>query len=154
CALPPAGSNDPNTKSRIFEPPFAHWRDTYLVNLDRTMDMLTEYRTFAGSYVYHCHKLTHQDHGMMELMPVWDPKTESCDALCSGGPCTWKSCAAGDESCQRALVATECILDPTKCPEAALRCAECDGGKACPPNAHCRSDEDPDGHLRCVPGCS
>ena len=32
CPLPPAGSSDRNAKSRLFEPPFAHWRDTYLVN--------------------------------------------------------------------------------------------------------------------------
>jgi hypothetical protein len=44
CPLPPAGSQEPNTKRRMFEPPFAHWRDTYLVNLDRTVDFLTEYR--------------------------------------------------------------------------------------------------------------
>jgi hypothetical protein len=48
CPLPPAGSPI-RTKGRIFEPPFAHWRDTYLVNLDRKLDMLTEYRAFTGS---------------------------------------------------------------------------------------------------------
>ncbi|HVY44288.1 MAG TPA: hypothetical protein VHB21_00355 [Minicystis sp.] len=35
CPLPPAGSSDPSVAGRLFEPPFAHWRDTYLVNLDR-----------------------------------------------------------------------------------------------------------------------
>ncbi|MBK8942350.1 MAG: multicopper oxidase domain-containing protein [Polyangiaceae bacterium] len=28
-----------------------------------------QYRSYAGSYVYHCHKLTHEDHGMMENHP-------------------------------------------------------------------------------------
>jgi hypothetical protein len=153
CPLPPAGAPDPNTKSRIFEPPFAHWRDTYLVNLDRTLDMLTEYRAFTGSFVYHCHKLTHEDHGMMELIHVCDPAVEQCDQLCSGGPCGWKDCASGDESCKRALTATECLFDPTKCPEAAVRCAHCGSGMNCPPDAYCRSDADEDGQTRCAPGC-
>jgi FtsP/CotA-like multicopper oxidase with cupredoxin domain len=153
CPLPPAGSNEPNTKSRLFEPPFAHWRDTYLVNLDRSVDALTEYR-FTGSYVYHCHKLTHEDHGMMELLHVCDPKEESCDTLCSGGPCTWKTCLPDDEDCERRLVATECALDPKKCPEAVLRCTECGSGMSCPPDAHCGSDTSSDGKNRCVPGCT
>jgi L-ascorbate oxidase len=57
CPLPPR-TRRPNAKSRLFEPPFAHWRDTYLVNLDRMADVVTEYRGFTGDYVYHCHKLT------------------------------------------------------------------------------------------------
>ncbi len=152
CPLPPAGSPEPNAKGRIFEPPFAHWRDTYLVNLDRKLDMLTEYRAFTGNFVFHCHKLNHEDHGMMELLHVCDPAKEACDKLCSGGPCGWDACAPGDESCVRALRATECLLDPSKCPEALLRCAQCDD-QSCPPEAHCRSEADYDGKLRCAPGC-
>jgi FtsP/CotA-like multicopper oxidase with cupredoxin domain len=154
CPLPPAGSSDPNVKSRIFEPPFAHWRDTYLVNLDRTLDALTEYRAFTGAYVYHCHKLTHEDHGMMELIRVCDPATESCDTLCSGGPCKWNSCVPGDSACPRELVATECLLDPTKCPEAKLRCTQCTGSGTCPAGSQCESSTDADGKLRCIPGCT
>jgi L-ascorbate oxidase len=153
CPLPAAGSSEPNTKSRLFEPPFAHWRDTYLVNLDRTVDALTEYRGFTGSYVYHCHKLTHEDHGMMELVRVCDPATEDCDKLCSGGACGWKTCATGDDECLRGLIATECVLDKSKCGEAALRCTQC-GSTSCPPNAHCSDAKGPDGALRCVPGCT
>lgn len=152
CPLPPANAPGPNAKGRIFEPPFAHWRDTYLVNLDRTMDMLTEYRGFTGSFVSHCHKLTHEDHGMMELIHVCDPAAEDCDALCSGGPCGWRDCIPGDDACVKARVATECFFDPTQCLEAALRCTACTD-KACPPGAHCRDDEDLDGELRCAPGC-
>lgn len=152
CPLPPKGSPHPNNKGRIFEPPFAHWRDTYLVNLDRTLDMLTEYRGFTGSYVYHCHKLTHEDHGMMELVHVCDPAEEACDTLCAGGKCAWQDCAPNDDNCKRALAATRCALDPSTCPEALLRCTPCDT-MSCPPGAHCRTDEDPDGQLRCAPGC-
>ncbi|GMV42554.1 MAG: hypothetical protein AMXMBFR64_42700 [Myxococcales bacterium] len=155
CPLPPAGSQDHNTKSRLFEPPFAHWRDTYLVNLDRTVDLLTEYRGFGGTYVYHCHKLNHEDHGMMELVRICDPAKESCDTLCSGGKCAWNVCAAGDTDCERALAGTECFLDPSRCPEAILRCTPCQGDSmSCPPDAFCAETPSPDGVQRCVPGCT
>ena len=154
CPLPPEGSSEPNAKTRIFEPAFAHWRDTYLLNLDRSMDMLTEYKSYAGGYVNHCHKLTHEDHGMMELIKVCDPAVEDCDKLCSGGPCTWKTCASDDDVCKRQLVATECLFDPTRCPEAKVRCSKCD--KGCPTGSKCRSEADEDGVTRCAPssGCS
>jgi hypothetical protein len=157
CPLPPEGSSDPNVKSRIFEPPFAHWRDTYLVNLDRTVDVLTEYRAFTGSYVYHCHKLTHEDHGMMELLRVCDPDTEDCDTLCDGGKCGWNTCAAGDDNCERGLVATKCLVNPADpsqpCPEALLRCTSCSSSQSCPPDAHCSDAVALDNQTRCAPGC-
>jgi L-ascorbate oxidase len=153
CPQPPAGSPDPNVKSRVFEPPFAHWRDTYLVNLDRTIDVVTEYRAFTGSFVYHCHKLSHEDHGMMELLRVCDPATEDCDSLCDGRPCGWRECASDDETCLRALAATDCLLDPTVCPEAAVRCTPCDADTSCPAASYCGEELDLSGSLRCVPGC-
>jgi L-ascorbate oxidase len=155
CPLPPAGSREPNTKGRLFEPPFAHWRDTYLVNLDRTVDLLTEYRAFTGTYVYHCHKLTHEDHGMMELVKVCDPKIESCDTLCSGGKCAWNACADGDDDCLRQLTGAKCMVDPRWCPEAALRCTPCRGDDlTCPPNAACADKPSADGVRRCLPTVS
>jgi len=153
CPLPPAGSPSPNTKGRLFEPPFAHWRDTYLVNLDRTADFITEYRAFTGTYVYHCHKLTHEDHGMMEVIRVCDPQAESCDTLCDGGPCNWNECADDDVDCQRRLLATKCLLQPEYCAEAALRCEPCGEDRACPDGATC-SDGSSDGVARCVPATS
>lgn len=153
CPLPPPGSKEPNAKGRMFEPPFAHWRDTYLVNLDRTVDFLTEYRAFTGAYVYHCHKLTHEDHGMMELIKVCDPKAESCDTLCAGGRCEWDACAEGDGDCLRQVTGAKCMFDAKWCPEAALRCTPCKGdGKTCPPNATCADTPGADGLLRCLPG--
>jgi L-ascorbate oxidase len=154
CPLPPAGSPDPNAVGRLFEPPFAHWRDTYLVNLNRTGDFLTEYRAFTGDFVYHCHKLTHEDHGMMELLRICDPETEACDQLCDGQPCNWNTCAPGDDNCERGLVATKCLLDPLGyCPEAALRCTTCDSEQSCPAEAHCSEEPGLDDLTRCVPGC-
>jgi L-ascorbate oxidase len=154
CPLPAAGSGHRNEKSRLFEPPFAHWRDTYLVNLDRTVDLLTEYRAFTGDFVFHCHKLTHEDHGMMELIQICDPDTESCGDRCSGAACGWRDCIEGDESCQRAVATTECVMDPPKCGEALIRCAKCGDNQTCPPGATCAAEADPDGELRCLPGCS
>ncbi|MBL9107372.1 MAG: multicopper oxidase domain-containing protein [Myxococcales bacterium] len=153
CPLPPAGSPDPEALGRIFEPPFAHWRDTYLVNLNRRADFLTEYRGFTGAFVNHCHKLTHEDHGMMELVRVCDPQTEDCDTLCNGRPCTWRTCAPGDDACLRALAATECVFDPTRCDDAILRCTACAADDPCPPGAHCDDEPGPDDVLRCLPGC-
>jgi hypothetical protein len=103
--------------------------------------------------VFQCHKLNHEDHGMMELLRVCDPAVEACDQLCSGGRCGWRDCAPGDDSCLRALRATECLFDPSKCPEAALRCLHCGEGKGCPPGARCRDEADFDGTLRCSPAC-
>ena len=153
CPLPPAGSADKNTKGRIFqEPPFAHFRDTYLVNLDRTVDILSEYRTFTGSFVFHCHKLIHEDHGMMELMKVCDPAVEECGKLCAGKPCGWNQCADGDEHCRRAIAATRCVIDPSpsRCSEAASYCLQCDNGP-CPPNGGTCGSAGFDGKKRCVP---
>lgn len=152
CPLPPPGSPSPNVKGRLFEPPFAHWRDTYLVNLDRTADLVTEYRAFTGTYVYHCHKLTHEDHGMMEIIHVCDPEVEDCDTLCDGGPCNWNACAADDADCQRRLVATKCLFEPAEyCAEAELRCQPCDESRSCPAGASCAVTS-MDGVARCVPG--
>jgi len=153
CPLPPAGSSSPNAAGRLFEPPFAHWRDTYLVNLNRTADLITEFRAFAGTYVDHCHKLTHEDHGMMELVHVCDPDVEDCDTLCDGWPCNWNRCAADDDDCGRRLVATKCLFEPEFCPEAALRCRPCDDGRPCPAGASCAVTSS-DGVARCVPAAT
>ena len=150
CPLPPEGSRSPNATGRLFEPPFAHWRDTYLVNLDRQADFITEYRTFTGTYVTHCHKLTHEDHGMMELIHVCDPEQEDCDTLCDGGLCSWNACAADDDECNRRLLATKCLLDAKYCEEAALRCRPCDDDGSCPAGASCGATSS-DGASRCVP---
>lgn len=93
----------------VFDPiPVPHWRDTYLVNLGRKVDMLTEYQTFTGAFVFHCHKLTHEDDGMMQLMRVCDPAT---DPTC--GDYGWRTCAEGDLDCVQALAATDCAVEST-----------------------------------------
>ncbi len=127
-----------------FDPlPFAHWRDTYLVNTTRRVDAIAYYRKFAGLHVQHCHKLTHEDHGMMELLRTCDPAT---DSTC--GDYRWDTCADGDLTCVQKLSATECALGVYDEAEAAACSAMLAGPEGvCGPNA-CASDDD------CGPGTS
>jgi FtsP/CotA-like multicopper oxidase with cupredoxin domain len=129
----------------VFDPlPFPHWRDTYLVNFTRKLDLISQNRAFTGPYVFHCHKLTHEDHGMMELIRVCDPAT---DPTC--GDYDWRSCAEGDLECAKSLAATDCALnavgpiDLAACvtqlssplgvcgPNACGEGVPCDGGQEC-----------------------
>ncbi len=123
------------------------------MNLDRQADLLTEYRAFTGDFVYHCHKLNHEDHGMMELVNVCDPAVEDCGTKCSGGACGWKDCAPGDTACERALSATRCVVDRDLCADTLMRCTRCSDEGECPPASYCADERDPDGVFRCVPGC-
>lgn len=122
----------------VYDPiPFPHWRDTYLVNLDRRVDMITQYRAFTGDFVFHCHKLTHEDDGMMQLLRVCDPATDpSC------GDNDWRTCADGDLECAQALAATECAIESDD-PLETFACITALGlpGEVCSPAA-CASDDD------------
>jgi FtsP/CotA-like multicopper oxidase with cupredoxin domain len=92
------------------EPPFAHWRDTYWVQLeDGPRTFLTNFKTFAGRFVLHCHKLNHEDEGMMEIVEIC--RDGDLDCLCAehdGTTCTipMAGCYADDKQCQFAAVAT------------------------------------------------
>ncbi len=128
----------------IFDPlPFAHWRDTYLINADRRIDIVTQNRAFTGNYVFHCHKLTHEDHGMMELVRVCDPAS---DPTC--GDYDWRACPEGDLQCIKALAATDCGIETANSAEAAA-CVTALGGPlgVCGPNG-CTADTD------CGPGAT
>ena len=98
------------------EPPFAHWRDTYWVQIeDGPREILTNFRTFTGRFVLHCHKLNHEDEGMMELVEVCAEGDDDC--LCLDGG-TWPDCtpASGcredDLQCQFAAAATRAYPAP------------------------------------------
>lgn len=126
----------------VFEPiPFPHFRDTFLINTGRTADVITQNRAFTGPFVFHCHKLTHEDHGMMEIIRVCDPAT---DDTC--GDYAWNACDGDDLECIRAREATLCAMNARNPIDAAACVAEL-GGTAgvCGPNA-CVSDDD------CGPG--
>lgn len=98
------------------EPPFAHWRDTYWVQLeDGPRKILTHFKTFTGRFVLHCHKLNHEDEGMMEVIEICEPGDLDC--LCvedDGTSCTIPAdgCLEEDKQCQFAKVATESYPAP------------------------------------------
>jgi FtsP/CotA-like multicopper oxidase with cupredoxin domain len=129
-----------------FDPiPFPHWRDTYLVNLDRKVDLITQYSAFTGAFVTHCHKLTHEDHGMMQLLRVCDPAT---DPTC--GDNHWRDCDADDLECVQHLAATDCSIwnsDDASVAACMLGLGALDG--VCGPNA-CVTDTDCGPATTCV----
>ncbi len=92
-------------------PNFAHWRDTYWVQAeDGPQDVLMNFRKFTGQFVIHCHKLNHEDEGMMELTEICAAGDEAC--LCQGkdanGQCISQAgCKADDKRCQFAKAATD-----------------------------------------------
>jgi len=51
------------------EPPAPHWRDTLFVDAT-ARELHMEYPLFTGDFVLHCHKLNHEDQGMMELVRI------------------------------------------------------------------------------------
>lgn len=128
-----------------FDPiPVPHWRDTFLVNLDRKVDLVTQYRAFTGAYVFHCHKLTHEDEGMMQVLRVCDPAT---DPTC--GTYDWRHCEDDDLECIQALAATDCALESDGTAET-FACITALGGPGgvCGEDA-CGSDDDCSFPARC-----
>jgi L-ascorbate oxidase len=121
----------------VFDPiPFPHFRDTYLVNLDRKIDAITENRSYTGPFVFHCHKLTHEDHGMMELIRICDPQD---DPTC--GDYGWRECQPDDVQCLKALAATDCALNNQTDVETFACITALGVGGVCGPNG-CASDQD------------
>lgn len=127
-----------------FDPvPFAHWRDTYLANTTRRVDAVAHYRKFTGAYVQHCHKLTHEDHGMMELLRTCDPAT---DPTC--GDYAWDRCEPDDLVCNQKLSATLCALGAGTEAEAIACSAELGGPLGiCGENACNTTDDCADGET-------
>ncbi|EYF00468.1 Blue copper oxidase CueO precursor [Chondromyces apiculatus DSM 436] len=104
----------PNSSNK--EPNFAHFRDTMWVQIeDGPRDVLMNFRKFTGQFVAHCHKLNHEDEGMMELVEICAPGDQAC--LClgtdeNGGCISQAGCMAGDAQCQFAEKATEAYPAP------------------------------------------
>ncbi|UQA58641.1 multicopper oxidase family protein [Polyangium aurulentum] len=104
----------PNDSNK--EPNFPHWRDTMWVQVeDGPRDVLMNFRKFKGQFVTHCHKLNHEDEGMMELVEICDPKDEGC--LCMGkdaqGACISQAgCLPEDKQCQFAKTAADAYPAP------------------------------------------
>jgi suppressor of ftsI len=53
--------------------PFRHYNDTYIVPKGGEIKIRQRYTDFTGKWVYHCHILFHEDHGMMGTIEVTDP---------------------------------------------------------------------------------
>ncbi len=99
----------PNDSNK--EPNFAHWRDTMWVQFeDGPRDVLMNFRKFTGQFVTHCHKLNHEDEGMMELVEICAPDDEACQCLgkdANGACIPQGGCLDEDKQCQFAKTVTD-----------------------------------------------
>lgn len=57
----------------------AEWRDTILVKENEPVTIRTRYENFDGKFVLHCHILTHEDRGMMQMVEITDSNPPKCD---------------------------------------------------------------------------
>jgi FtsP/CotA-like multicopper oxidase with cupredoxin domain/peroxiredoxin len=57
------------------------WRDTIAMPQGYTIEFLTKYEDFRGSFVQHCHILDHEDQGMMQKIAIRDPAVPPPAAL-------------------------------------------------------------------------
>ncbi len=98
----------PNDSNK--EPNFAHWRDTLWVQIeDRPRQLLMDFRRFTGTFVAHCHKLNHEDEGMMELVEICAEGDRECQCQrtdASGRCVSQAACQEDDRQCQFAALAT------------------------------------------------
>jgi FtsP/CotA-like multicopper oxidase with cupredoxin domain len=110
----------PNNSNK--EPNFAHWRDTFWTQVeDGPRELLTQYNKFTGNFVLHCHKLNHEDMGMMELVEICPAGDTAC--MCQGtdgqGNCiSQAACQTDDLQCQFAKAASDAYPAPPVPPPA------------------------------------
>jgi FtsP/CotA-like multicopper oxidase with cupredoxin domain len=50
--------------------PFPSWKDTVNVPKHQTVRFIVRYDNFPGMWMFHCHILDHEDHGMMGVLEV------------------------------------------------------------------------------------
>ncbi len=50
--------------------PFASWKDTVNVPKHQSVRLIVRYDDFPGMWMFHCHILDHEDHGMMGILEV------------------------------------------------------------------------------------
>jgi FtsP/CotA-like multicopper oxidase with cupredoxin domain len=98
----------PNDSNK--EPNFAHWRDTLWVQADdRARHLLMNFRAFTGRFVTHCHKLNHEDEGMMERFELCarDDRACQCQRTDAMGQCVSQAgCQEADRQCAFAAEVT------------------------------------------------
>ena len=104
------------------EPNFPHWRDTFWVQAeDGPREVLMNFKTYSGNFVTHCHKLNHEDEGMMELVELC--AEDDLDCQCQrfdGGECVSQAgCRQDDLQSQFAEQVTwnypAPVVDPLLC---------------------------------------
>jgi FtsP/CotA-like multicopper oxidase with cupredoxin domain len=104
----------PNDSNK--EPNFAHWRDTLWVQVDdRPRQLLMNFSAFTGTFVSHCHKLNHEDEGMMELVEICAEGDRECQCQRndSNGQCVSQAgCQADDRQCEFAARTTASFPRP------------------------------------------
>lgn len=83
-------NNPPATQHTVFAPPYI-WRDTIAIpqandnngagpTTNGWVKIRSRYCDFIGTFVLHCHILTHEDRGMMETVVIEDPKMKKLPA--------------------------------------------------------------------------
>ena len=50
--------------------PYRSWKDAVNVRKHETVRFIVRYEDFAGKWMFHCHILDHEDHGMMGILEV------------------------------------------------------------------------------------
>ena len=50
--------------------PYRSWKDVVNVRRHETVRLIVRYDDFAGRWMYHCHILDHEDHGMMGILAI------------------------------------------------------------------------------------
>jgi bilirubin oxidase len=53
--------------------PFRSWKDVVNVKKHESVRIIVRYDDFPGSWMYHCHILDHEDHGMMGVLEIRPP---------------------------------------------------------------------------------
>jgi FtsP/CotA-like multicopper oxidase with cupredoxin domain len=57
-------------RGRVYPWETGGWKDTVLVQSGETVDVLIRFNTYRGLYLIHCHRLEHEDMGMMSNFEV------------------------------------------------------------------------------------
>jgi FtsP/CotA-like multicopper oxidase with cupredoxin domain len=53
--------------------PYRSWKDVVNVRKHESVRIIVRYDDFPGLWMYHCHILDHEDHGMMGVLEVRPP---------------------------------------------------------------------------------
>jgi FtsP/CotA-like multicopper oxidase with cupredoxin domain len=61
------------------------WKDTIFVPVGKQVRLRTRYERYIGQFVLHCHIVSHEDEGMMELLEIVPPKQDAGGGDSGGG---------------------------------------------------------------------